>query len=48
MKKVIFLILAGGMFLSAFSAAVQATPEIAERTDKACGECHSGGRHHGR
>ena len=47
MKKGIVLLAALMMALSVFSVTVQATPDRAARTGKACGECHSHGRHMG-
>lgn len=48
MKKICMLLAAVCMMIATMSMTVQATQEIADRTDKACGECHSGGRHHGK
>lgn len=48
MKNMCILLAVVGLMIAAMSVTVQATPEIAERTDKACGDCHSGGRHHGK
>lgn len=48
MKKVSSLLVIVGLLVSAMCATVQATFELAEKTDKTCGECHSGGRHHGK
>ncbi len=48
MKKLSIMLVVVGVLFATMCATVQATPDKAINSDKTCGDCHSGGRHHGK